>query len=93
MAFPRARRHTRKFFELSYYNPQTKRFGIGWDDAFFVTYWIVIFTGIRVAVMDYFLYPMAQRSGITRQKLRVRFTEQGWLFIYYSISCALGTVS
>ena len=92
-AFPRARKYTQKFFDLSYYNQDTERFGAGWDDASFVVYWIVIFTGLRVAVMEYILFPFAQSRGIRRMKMQVRFAEQAWVFIYDSATCSLGVVS
>jgi acyl-CoA-dependent ceramide synthase len=48
-----------------------------------VFYWITVFTGLRAAVMDYLLVPLAQRAGIGKKKEKVRFAEQAWIFIYY----------
>ena len=91
ISFPRARKHTRKFFELSYHNPQTGSYGIGWDDAFLVSYWIVVLTGLRVGIMDYILSLIARSAGL-KGKGMVRFAEQAWLIVYAGTSTAVGTV-
>lgn len=93
LCFPRSRRQTRKFFGLSYYNASSGQCTLGWDDIFLVFYWIVIFTGLRAAVMEYLLVPLAQRVGIGKKKEMVRFAEQAWIFIYYGACWSLGMVS
>ena len=90
--FPRARRHTRKFFKISYANPSTGRYALGWDDLSMVFYWIVVFTGLRAAVMDYILVPLALRGGIKKKKDKVRFAEQAWMFLYSGTFWSLGMV-
>jgi acyl-CoA-dependent ceramide synthase len=92
MSFPRARRHTRKFFELSYYNPESGEYCAGWNDAWMVSYWIVVFTGLRAAVMDYALLPLAKKGGVKSEKDQTRFAEQAWLLVYYSVFWTLGMV-
>ena len=92
ISFPRARRQTRKFFELSYYDRNTGLYTQGWDDLYFVFFWIIIFTGLRAFVMDYVLTPLAQMGGIQKTKSRVRFAEQAWLIMYDSIIWPLGMV-
>ena len=92
LCFPRARRHTRKFFRLSYYNPDTDRYKLGWDDLPLIFYWIVVFTGLRAGMMDYVLTPLAQLAGIGKKKARVRFAEQAWIFLYYSAFWSIGMV-
>lgn len=57
-----------------------------------VTFWIIVLTGLRAAVMDYVLAPIAQASGIKKQKEKVRFAEQAWIFIYVSVFFPLGLV-
>ncbi|KAF1967925.1 longevity-assurance protein-like protein [Bimuria novae-zelandiae CBS 107.79] len=88
--FPRARQHTRPFFHLSYYNPDTEKYGCGTDDLSYVALWLVIFVGLRVAIMDYVLAPLARRGGITTKKGLVRFQEQAWLVCYCVCSWSLG---
>lgn len=92
ICFPRARPHTRKFFALSCYNPLSSKYTLGQDDLCMVTFWIVALTGLRAAVMDYVLAPIAQASGIKKQKERVRFAEQAWIFIYGTVIFSLGLV-
>jgi very-long-chain ceramide synthase len=92
MTFPRARRHTRKFFELSYYDHESGRYALGWNDLCLVFYWIIIFTGLRVAVMEYVFIPLARRAGIARKKLRTRFAEQAWIYLYTVPFWTLGMV-
>lgn len=93
VCFPRARRHTRKFFDLSYYNPQSGEYCAGWNDAHMVFFWIVVFTGLRAAVMDYILTPLAKRGGVATEKDRTRFAEQAWLLIFYCVMWPIGMVS
>ncbi|TVY67442.1 Sphingosine N-acyltransferase-like protein FUM18 [Lachnellula suecica] len=90
MCFPRARRHTRKFFELSYYNPSTGEYCAGWNDAWMVSFWIVVVTGLRAAVMDYILMPFARRGGVKTARDQTRFAEQAWLLTYYCVFWPLG---
>ena len=42
--------------------------------------------------MDYVLAPLARLGGVRKKKTTVRFTEQGWLLIYYTFSWTLGMV-
>jgi acyl-CoA-dependent ceramide synthase len=90
--FPRARRRTSKFFHLSYYNPDTNEYGCGIDDLYFVLLWIVIFTGLRAAVMEHLLGPLARLNGIKTRRGLVRFKEQAWLVMYCTCSWSLGMV-
>ncbi|KAJ9494760.1 Sphingosine N-acyltransferase lag1 [Exophiala xenobiotica] len=88
--FPAARHHTQKFFCISYYNPNTGTFALGWDDIFFVFYWLIVFTGLRCAIMDYVLTPLASLLGLKKKKPKVRFAEQAWLVLYSSTSWSVG---
>lgn len=90
LCFPRARRHTRKFFRLSYYNPDSGEYCAGWNDAWLVSYWFVVFTGLRAGVMDYILMPLAKKGGVKTERDRTRFAEQAWLVIYCSVFWTLG---
>ena len=88
--YPTTRHHTSKFFRISYYNPSTGNFALGWDDIFFVFYWIIVFTGARCAIMDYILSPLAVLLGITKKKAKVRFAEQAWIVLYSGLFCSVG---
>lgn len=90
--FPRARHHTRKFYRLSYYNPSSGKYALGWDDSFLVIYWIIVFTGLRAGFMDHVLTPLAQMLGLEKKKEKTRFAEQTWVLTYYIFFWPLGMV-
>ncbi|KAH6980990.1 TLC domain-containing protein [Ilyonectria sp. MPI-CAGE-AT-0026] len=87
---PRARIHTTKFFQLSYHNPLSGEYGIGFDDGYFIVFGIVAFTGLRAATMEYLLAPLAKLQGITKRKALTRFSEQAWLTALYTVFWPLG---
>lgn len=93
ICFPLARRHTRKFFKLSYYNTETDSYRAGWNDIWMVTFWIVAFTGMRATVMDYILTPLGKKAGIKTPRDETRFAEQAWLITYYMVFWPIGMVS
>ncbi|RDW66901.1 hypothetical protein BP5796_09650 [Coleophoma crateriformis] len=90
LCFPKARRHTRKFVDLSYLNPESGEYCSGWNDAWMVFFWIVVFTGLRASVMDYILEPLARRGGVETRRNQTRFAEQAWLGIYYCVFWPIG---
>jgi len=65
-------------------------FALGWDDIFFVFYWIIAFTGLRCAAMDYVLSPLASALGLKERKPKVRFAEQAWIVMYNTLSFSIG---
>lgn len=79
--------------ELSYYNPESGNYTAGWDDACMVFFWVVMFTALRASVMEYLLMPLAQVGGVTKKMEILRFAEQAWIGIYYTISFSVGMVS
>lgn len=87
---PSARHYTAKFYKISYYNPRTAKFALGWDDIFFVFYWIIVFTGMRAFVMSYVLTPLAATLGIVKRKAKTRFAEQAWILIYPGVFWSIG---
>lgn len=42
--------------------------------------------------MEFFLAPFGKFYGITKRKELTRFTEQGWMIVYYSFFWTLGVV-
>jgi very-long-chain ceramide synthase len=42
--------------------------------------------------MKYVLAPLAKLWGISKRKEVTRFSEQGWILIYYNVFCPLGMV-
>lgn len=89
---PKARPHTTKFFNLSYYNADSGKYRTGFDDAYFIAFCITAFTGLRAATMEYLLAPLAKLQGVTERKTLTRFSEQAWLLVYYSFFWTLGAV-
>ncbi|KAF5717757.1 sphingosine n-acyltransferase lac1 [Fusarium mundagurra] len=82
---PKAREHTHKFFHLSYYSSQSGQYRIGYDDAYFITFCVILFTGLRAATMEYVLAPIGRLQGISNRKNLTRFSEQAWLMVYYTV--------
>ncbi|KIN02839.1 hypothetical protein OIDMADRAFT_27332 [Oidiodendron maius Zn] len=79
MWLPRAHRHTREY-------------RVGFNDAFMVLFWVIIFTGLRAVSLEYILMPLAKKGGIKTARKCTRFSEQAWLLIYYSVFWMLGMV-
>jgi acyl-CoA-dependent ceramide synthase len=77
---------------MSYYDEAEDNYTQGFDDFNFVFFWLVIFTGLRVAIMEYVLRPCARAGGIMSKKGTTRFAEQAWMFLYYAASWSLGMV-
>lgn len=89
---PKSRVYTRPYFELSHYNPDTGLYANGGNDFYFITFFVVFFTGLRHAVMTFVLCPLARRGGISKKKDVARFSEQAWNIIHYSVFWPLGLV-
>lgn len=90
--FPTLRPRTIHYFTLSYYDAETGLYDQGWDDLKLVSFWIIVFTGLRAAAMDYVLTPIARWQGINKRKATIRYAEQAWLLVYYSVFWSLGMV-
>ncbi|KAL7800123.1 longevity assurance proteins LAG1/LAC1 [Trichoderma ceciliae] len=87
---PKARKHTTKFFHLSYLNEKTGKFAAGIDDAYLIAFFIVLFTGLRAGTMEYVLAPFGRLNGIGKRKDVTRFSEQAWLLVYYGVFWPMG---
>ena len=90
---PKAQSYTAKFLTLSYRNPETGKFGHGLDDCYMLSFFVVLFTGLRAATMEYVLAPFAKTLGMRKIKQLTRFSEQSWMVIYYTVFWVLGVVS
>lgn len=89
---PQLRPWTTKFYAISYFNPETGKYGKGLEDLYLVLLWIVVFTFLRSFILDYVMTPLARRGGISTQRALVRFSEQAWMVVYYSAFWMLGMV-
>ncbi|RDL33014.1 uncharacterized protein BP5553_08453 [Venustampulla echinocandica] len=87
---PKARPYTSKFFRLPHYNPNTGKYAAGHDDFCFMTFCIVLLTGLRAGFMEYVLAPLARLLGLSKTKEVTRFSEQAWMLMYYSVFWPLG---
>lgn len=89
---PKARPYTRRFFTLSHHDEETGLYAAGPGDVYFVTFCVVLFTGLRAGCMEQILAPLAKFWGISKKKDMTRFAEQAWLFVYYCVFWPLGFV-
>ncbi|RKP10045.1 TLC domain-containing protein, partial [Thamnocephalis sphaerospora] len=62
----------------------------GYWDACFVVYMALTLTLIRAFVMRYLLEPLARRLGVRTAGKVERFKEQGYVFLYYTVSWLSG---
>ncbi|KAI0203257.1 TLC domain-containing protein [Astrocystis sublimbata] len=90
MFIPKARPHTLKFFTLSYRNSETGEYAVGGGDYYFISFCIVLFTGLRAGLMEHVFAPMAKHWGLDKRKDMTRFSEQAWLLTYYAFFWPLG---
>jgi acyl-CoA-dependent ceramide synthase len=72
LLFPSLRQRVGSFFTLQYPTGKMGEFSIGPRDVYLVAGYVVLFTGLRAAFMDYLLLPLAGLMGIRSKKLRVR---------------------
>jgi acyl-CoA-dependent ceramide synthase len=79
---------------LDAFSPVTTLTGVyyrgGYKDIFFVLYMSLGLTLFRASVMRYILEPLGRRLHIRNVNKLERFKEQGYIFLYYSISWAMG---
>ncbi|KAJ2715844.1 Sphingosine N-acyltransferase lag1 [Coemansia spiralis] len=66
------------------------RYYRGANDVYFILHWVVVFTLLRVTVMHQLLEPFAKWYGVRSARKLTRFSEQGWLTIYYIASFSVG---
>jgi acyl-CoA-dependent ceramide synthase len=90
---PKSRAYTSKFFTLSHYNTKTGKYASSSDDFCFISFCVVLITGLRAACMEYILSPLANLGGIPKKKEAARFAEQAWLWIYANAVWPVGLVS
>ncbi|GAA5853510.1 hypothetical protein JCM8547_002488 [Rhodosporidiobolus lusitaniae] len=67
-----------------------QRYGKGPRDFVFLLFYIVVFSFLREAVTEYLVRPLARNLGLKSESKIVRFTEQGYAFVYLSASATFG---
>lgn len=66
------------------------RYQKGYKDILFLMFYIIVFSFIRQFTTIYFFKPFAAWWGITNDRKRERFMEQGYAFLYWGSAGALG---
>ncbi|KAI5948965.1 lag1 [Candida theae] len=92
---PRITNFTRKFLHLQnqvgYNSEGNPIYDIHIDDIYFVTNWVITVTFLRSFLMKYCFGPFAAKfCHIYSRKAKIRFAEQSWSWVYYSISFIYG---
>lgn len=92
--WPRLHRTCSRFLHLLY--AMEKEHGktvydIGYHDAYYVAYWVVLLVFMRAILMQHVFNPIAKHIVVIKsRKARVRFAEQSWSALYYTLSFGLG---
>lgn len=74
----------------SYKIEGTDQYGKGGNDFYLVFYYTIFFTFLREFCMCLIIRPWAEKVGIRKGDRTSRFMEQGYSFIYYSLSGSIG---
>lgn len=69
------------------------RYGKGLGDLPFLAFYVVVFSCFRQSAIRYIIHPLALFGGIRGERKLERFTEQGYAFLYWSLSSLAGLVS
>lgn len=62
----------------------------GYNDLFFLAYWVICFSFIRLFWTVYVFHPMARYFGIRSEGKIFRFGEQGYAVVYFTAMGSLG---
>ena len=73
LLFPTLRERVGAFFTLQYQTTTPGEYLIGPRDIYFVAGYVVFFTAMRAACLDYVLLPLAGMLGIKQKKTKVRY--------------------
>lgn len=73
LLFPTLRERVGAFFTLQYQTGVPGEFLIGPRDIYIVGGYVVLFTAMRAACLDYVLLPLAGMLGIKQKKTKVRY--------------------
>ncbi|KAM0722631.1 hypothetical protein Q7P37_002072 [Cladosporium fusiforme] len=92
LLFPSLRERVGAFFTLQYATGNSGEFSLGPKDMYLVVGCVVLFTGVRAVCMDHALLPLAGVLGIKQKKAKVRFAEQAYLLLYYTVYWTWGLV-
>lgn len=91
-SMPQAAPYTSKFLWLSHRQSSTGLYSIGNGDVCFVLFKVLTLSWLRESCMEYLLAPFAAAMGVAKKRKRIRFSEQGWVLMYYTVFWPLGMV-
>ncbi|KAL7749249.1 Sphingosine N-acyltransferase lag1 [Sorochytrium milnesiophthora] len=74
---------------LSYKLPDQNLYYHGWDDLYFVSFYMVFLIFLRAFTMNYVLKPLSLILG-AKKSTQERFAEQAWCVIYYTTTVTVG---
>lgn len=89
--YPSLRYYTAPFLTLPHYQPAKDVYHRGLDDIYFVLGWTTGLMALRSFCIDWVFGPFARYHGL-KPKASLRFAEQGWQLVYYSIFWTWGLV-
>ncbi|OLL26597.1 Sphingosine N-acyltransferase lac1 [Neolecta irregularis DAH-3] len=72
------------------YPVSNKGYSKGLHDITFVIFYIIVFSAFREFVMHEILKPLAKLNGLRNPAKVLRFMEQGYSLVYFSLSTAFG---
>ncbi|EGW31685.1 uncharacterized protein SPAPADRAFT_62293 [Spathaspora passalidarum NRRL Y-27907] len=91
---PSITKYTSKFFHLqNQIGVANNRpiYDIHIDDTYYVIFWVIAVTFLRSFLMQWCFSPFAKHfCSITSRKAKIRFAEQSWSFVYYTVSLICG---
>lgn len=64
----------------------------GYRDVAFLAFYVIVFSFVRQASTEYIVAPIAKAGGIKKGGKMLRFMEQGYAVLYFSVFGALGVV-
>lgn len=91
-SIPQATPYASKFLWLSHRQSSTGLYSIGNGDVCFVLFKVLTLSWLRQGCMEYLLAPFAVTMGVKKKRKCIRFSEQGWVLMYYSVFWPLGMV-
>ena len=65
-------------------------FAAGLDDVYCVAFTAALLTVLRKLFMEMILAPLAQSAGVKPGNDRIKFKQQGWVFLYYGTAFTWG---
>ncbi|KZW04214.1 longevity assurance proteins LAG1/LAC1 [Exidia glandulosa HHB12029] len=62
----------------------------GYNDLWFIAYWVIVMSFIRLFWTVYVFHPLARHYGIHNEGKVIRFGEQGYAVVYFTVMGSFG---